>query len=173
MKKSIPEVASLKQDFLHRVGAKPTLRAAAWLYLYTSPISAFLAATLVVSAYYHAPELYETVGTGAGQHDPRWLASVVFNPLIESLMLLTLIKVSTKFGAGSLSTLIAATLMAILHSLQNLSWGLTVFVLFLIQSYAFYHVYESDFWRGYTVLSAAHALHNASVLIALSLLRSF
>lgn len=157
----------IDEIFLKRIKTPSVIISTLWLYTYTSFATLILGAFFVLATSYFAPELYGTIGQGAGQKNLRWFPTLIFNPLVESIILATAIRISAKFDAGPTSVIIAALLLSILHSLQNLLWGVTVFCFFLIQSYAFFNIYKAGFMHSYAVISLAHSLHNASVLIAI------
>ncbi|MDB5792526.1 MAG: hypothetical protein JWQ80_2550 [Massilia sp.] len=66
MEQANSRTALFKEDFLRRVGEKNVLHAAAWLFLYTTPLSALLAAVILTPIVRYSPELAATLGIGAG-----------------------------------------------------------------------------------------------------------
>ena len=168
MEHAISRTGLFKENFKRRVGDKNVPRAALWLFFYSTPAALLIAAIIVFPVLSYSPELAATIETEFGQINPGWFSALVFCPLVESLLLAGIITFTADFGAGKLSVFIGATLLAGMHSLQIPLWGVTVFSIFLIQSYAFFHTYEKGFWRAFMVISLAHAMNNAFALAASS-----
>jgi hypothetical protein len=113
------------------------------------------------------PEVFNTIGTAAGQRNISWFPALIFNPFVESILLAGIIVLSVKLRANRVSIIVGSLLLAAMHSMQNVLWGVTVFPLFLIQSCAFFYSYRSDFMRSYLVISLSHSMHNGFVLVGI------
>jgi hypothetical protein len=140
------------------------MRASLWLLLYSSIPTVVIGTMIVSSIYVYDPELFLTIGTAAGQRNLSWFPSLVFNPLLESLIIAMIIKISVKLKAKKRAIIISAIFLSALHSLQNPLWGITVFCFFLIQSYAFFYGFSEGLKKSYLTISISHSLHNAWIL---------
>jgi hypothetical protein len=169
----LQKLESFRLNFLLRVSGHSVIRASLWLLIYASLPTFILAALIICATFNYSPDLAGQISMSNTQRNPQWLPSVVFNPLIESMLLAIIIRACIKMRLGAFSIMGGAALLSALHSTQNMYWGLTIFLFFLVQSYAFFHAYATDFKRGYGVIVLAHAWHNASVLIALYCIKKF
>lgn len=140
--------------FLARIHDARLLRAALWLCAYS------LLPTAAVTALY--------VAAGGVLPMMPWLATVTFNPFIETLMLGAIIIQVSRLHGEHKALGLAALLMAAFHSLNTLWWGLTGLGLFLLHAYAFTQLYREDRQRAFAVPMLAHALHNAVVVMLLA-----
>ena len=146
------------------------MRAALWLLFYTS-LPTVLVSTLVyfiISSY--LPEFFHPVVAAAVRKNFWWFPTIIFDPFFETLMLAALICLSVKMNLKTFSIIIPAVLMAGMHSLKSTLWGVTILCFFLIQSYAFFYGFKTDFKRSYLVVAISHSMHNAWVFTALLLL---
>jgi len=157
-----PFIAVARVRFLARIHDASLVRAALWLFAYTvipALLAGVLCAALLVKV---APGLYVT-SIGA-MRDMAPLPTVLFYPIIETLMLGALIIQIGRQHGEQKAVMLAALLMAAFHALNNLLWGVSGMVLFLVHAWAFAQLYEDDRQRAFVVPMLAHALHNAVVV---------
>ena len=159
-----------QRNFFQRVSHKNSLLASGWLFAYSSLLTLAIAALFIFTFYCFNPESVEVLNSSSSQKNPKWLMSIVFNPLLESLILIFCIKLSSKAKLGRFSIVISALIVAALHSIQNIYWGVTVLSFFLVQATAYFYLFMTDFSKGYVILSASHSIHNAWVFTSLSYL---
>lgn len=164
------KIEQFNHIFLNRIRNGNFLISALWLFIYTFVPVYIFGALFVLITYNYVPGIYATIGEGAGQKNLNWFSTLIFNPLIESILLGGIIQCGVRLKAGATSIIIGALCVALIHSLQNLSWGATVFCFFLIQSYTFFKIYRTNLLRSYGIISFAHSLHNALLLIAIFML---
>lgn len=150
--------------FNEKIAAKNLAVSSLWLFSFASPTTIIVAIAIITTFELVAPGYYQSFELGSGQLNRDWFPVVVFNPVLESIILGSIIIMSDKYGYGKYSSLLAATLMASFHSLQNPVWGLTVFAFFLIQAHAFQFLNADRRNHAFLVLAISHAMHNAWVL---------
>ena len=149
----------LSLAFVSRVRNPNVMRASLWLHAYASGPTIVIAAILLFLLAKMSPEAYATIGSGKGQQNLDWFPALVFNPIVESLMLVGMIRLCAK-KSYMLALIVPAVLLSALHSLQSPLWGVTVVTFFLIQSYAFLEMDKSGFAKALAVLVISHSLHN-------------
>lgn len=153
--------------FVARVTHRSLVQASLWLFWYSSLPTLAIGAAVTIAIRHLSPDIAETLGTGAGQRNLALFPALIFNPLVESILLASALAVGVKLQAGKFAVIASALLLAVLHSLQNTVWGITVFSFFLIQSYALFYIFKSGFMRSCIVAAVAHAMHNAWILAVL------
>lgn len=157
----------LQQNFLQRVSEGHLINASFWLLIYASLPTILIAALIVGIFSCFAPDLLGTITTSSSQKNPEWFPYLVFNPIFESLLLTIIVRTCIKMKFGFMSIIVGAASLSALHSLQNPYWGMTVFCLFLVHSFAFFYLFSNNFKKGWAVISLAHSMHNAWVLLIL------
>lgn len=163
----ISRTVVLQQNFRQRVSSGHLINASSWLLIYASLPTALIAAFIVGILSYFAPDLLGTITTGYSQKNPEWFPYLIFNPIVESLLLVIVVSTCVKIKLGFVSVIVGAASLSTLHSLQNPYWGITVFFLFLIHSYALFYFFSNNFKRGWAVILLAHSMHNAWILLIL------
>lgn len=141
-----------------------------WLLAYASLVTAVVCSVFVFVLWRFYPEFFILLGSGAGQKNISWFPALIFNPFFESIVLAFVIKVFVKLKFRSASFIVAALIISLIHFLQNILWGLTILTFFLIQSYAFYFTYKTDFKRAFLLIWMSHVLHNLWILSLLKLI---
>jgi hypothetical protein len=94
------------------------------------------------------------------------IGAVIFSPITESLLMIPIIYLIRKMTPNIIYiSLISALVWGGLHSLQVPLWGVGVFALFFLLSMAYQ--YWDNHSRKYAlfVVTAIHALNNATVVI--------
>jgi hypothetical protein len=87
-------------------------------------------------------------------------AVVIFAPVIETLIMGTVLLVLLRFVSPVTAILVSAVGWGVAHSLQVPIWGLTIWWPFLVLSTLFVAWRERSLWAAFTLPMIAHALQN-------------
>jgi hypothetical protein len=85
---------------------------------------------------------------------------VLFAPMVETLIMGTVLVVLRRFVGMGPAVLMSAAGWGIAHSLSAPAWGLVIWWPFLIFSTAFLVWRTHGFWRAWALVSLLHALQN-------------
>jgi hypothetical protein len=87
-------------------------------------------------------------------------AVVIFAPVIETLIMGTVLLVLLRFVSPATAILVSAVGWGVAHSVQVPIWGLTIWWPFLVLSTLFVAWRERSLWAAFTLPMIAHALQN-------------
>jgi hypothetical protein len=167
---------------------EPIRRAAAWLrhFLVAGPgpmwawvLKAWVLGTstaiLVVAAVYGVIDALgvDPASGAAPSRDPlqwhEWLGSVVIAPVLETGILLLMLKGARALG---LSLVVRVVLMGLvwggLHALLGWRWFFGPAVLFMLYAAGAEAWRDRGRWAAFTVACVPHALNNATVMVVLA-----
>lgn len=152
--------------FESHITSQSIVNASFSLFFYSVLPALLITSCALLLAKYISPSIYAKAGTGAGQKELGIFPALVFNPIVESLLLasLVLLTIKCKFRA-LLTVLLPATFMAIIHAIANPLWGLTIFWTFITHSNAFRLCLRRGAVRAYFIVVIAHSLQNGLVLL--------
>ena len=86
---------------------------------------------------------------------------LLISPIIESLVIITIIEVTRRLKWGALTGIVVATLLfAGLHSFTIPIWGLICVPAFFIQAVSYNYWRRISFWAGLQVIVLIHAFSN-------------
>jgi hypothetical protein len=93
---------------------------------------------------------------------------VVFAPVVETLIMGTVLLVLLRLASPTIAILISAIGWGIAHSLQFPIWGLTIWWPFLVLSTLFVAWRERSLWAAFGLAALAHGMQNfiPAVLVA-------
>ena len=95
-----------------------------------------------------------------------FFGSVVLSPAIETLLMIPVFGVLKGFINSKLGLVfLSALIWALLHSLANPIWGLSVFWAFVVYSSAFLAWSEKSATKAFWVTFAIHALNNLTAFV--------
>ena len=87
-------------------------------------------------------------------------AVVVFAPVVETLIMGTVLLILLRFVGPLAAILISAIGWGVAHSMQVPIWGLTIWWPFLVLSTLFVTWRERSLWLAFTLPMLAHAMQN-------------
>lgn len=148
------------QNFKIKICSGNVFISSLWLFLYSSLPSLILATGLFTFIWIFHPNLAILLGPSSNSSATDIFPLLIFNPLVETIFLIFLIKLFIKVNDSHWAIFTAAIFLASLHSLLSLLWGAAVFIYFLIQASAFYISEENKKRRAFFMLWISHILHN-------------
>lgn len=97
-----------------------------------------------------------------------FLLLVLFAPLVETLIMGSLLSLLLRFANPTVAILLSALGWGLAHSSQAIGWGLVIWWPFLIFSTLYVVWRQRGFWIAIGVVTATHALQNLgpSLLVA-------
>lgn len=140
------------------------------LFSYTALPTIFLTGSIFYVLKNFYPEAVKFIGPGQQSEGTDFFPLLIFNPVFESFILALAVKLLLKIGLKAWSLFLSAMFIAGIHSLQNFFWGVTLFLYFFIQAYAFFICLEKGFKKAFFTIWLSHFLHNLCVWMAITLL---
>lgn len=157
------------KKFENKITDRRLFVASTWTFVFALSSTLLISGLIYFSSILFAFRFVEKIGTANAQLHIELFPALVFNPLVESFVLsIFLLLLNKKIRLKALVIIIPALLLTILHSLQNLLWGFTIFWMLLIHSYVFFRNYHTGYSRALLIISLAHIMQNSVVIFLLN-----